>query len=145
MTRLTNRQLDKYFGHLEDHEYRHYNRSLGCFVEGKEHFKKLLSAGQFVPFDLAERFAEDYDKRNPKKPYELSDKAKDIIKSIKLTADKKGNIKLGGRAIKALKEIGAIPSESTQEQLRSIQMEDRAIKGGFGKADSGSFSVQRSG
>ena len=138
---LTNKEMNKYFGNLEDHEYRHYNRSLGCFVEGKEHFRKLLSDGKFVPFELAQQYAEDYDKRNPRKEYILSNKAHDIINSVKLTADKHGNIKLGGRAIQALKEIGAIPSETVQEQLEYIYREDRNIKGGFSKQDNGSFAV----
>ena len=133
MTRkMTNQELTKHFGNLEDHVYNHYNRSLGCFVHGKEHFKQLLAAGNFIPYDLAKDYAESYDKREQKRP-ELSNKAREIINSVKLTADKHGNIKLGGRAIAALKEIGAIPSQSVQDQIMKIYKEDNALKGGFGK------------
>ena len=138
--KLSDRELNKHFGAREDHEYRHYNRSLGCFVEGKEHFKKLLARGNFIPYDLAQKYAAEHDKTHPHKDYTLSKKARDIIASVKLTADRKGNIKLGGRAIEALKEIGAIPSESVQKQLEAIYREGNMGKGGFGKENE-SFSV----
>jgi hypothetical protein len=141
--KLTNKELDKHFGHREDHEYRHFNRSLGVFVEGKEHFRQLLSTGKYIPYDLAEQYAEDYDKKNPRAPIELSAKARDIINSIKLTADRHGNIKLGNRAIRALQEIGAIPSQPIQEQLERIYREDTLRQGGFGKATDETFSVNR--
>lgn len=111
---LTEKQLTQNFGHLEDHKYKHFNRSLGVQVEGKEHFKRLLAKGKYVPYDMAERLAEEHDRKNPRKPYELSAKARDIIRSIKMTADSKGNICLGNRAIRALREVGLFP---TDEQL----------------------------
>lgn len=142
---ITNRELNKHFGHLEDHEYRHYNSSLGCFVEGKEHFKKLLARGKYIPYELAQKYAEEYDRNQPKRSTKLSKKAQDIINSVKLTADKKGNIKLGGRAIKALKEIGAIPLEPVAEQLLDIMHEENAVTGGFSKRKEKDFAVQRRG
>ena len=141
--KLTDKQLNKHFGHREEHEYRHFNRSLGCFVEGKEHFKKLMAQRKMVPYDLAEQYAEGYDKRHPRQAYELSPKAQDIIRSVKLTADRKGNIKLGGRAIKALQEIGAIPSDTVQQQMNDIYREETLGKGGFLQKDQGSFKVQQ--
>lgn len=116
--KLTDRQLNKHFGHLEDHQYRGWNRSLGCFVESKEHFIKLMERGGMVPFDIACELADEHDKKNPHKDYTLSPKAREIINSIKLTADKKGNIKLGNVAIRALREAGLFPSD---EQMINIE------------------------
>lgn len=100
-----------YTKHREDHTFRHYNHALGKFIEGKAHYIAEMKRGGYIPTELAEEWAQEYDKKHPPKEYKLSTKAEEIIKSLKLTADKKGNIKLGGRAIQALKEIGAIPSD----------------------------------
>lgn len=118
MNQITDKQLNKHFGHLEDHQYRHFNRSLGVFVEGKEHYKYLLKKGGMVPFDVACELADEHDKKNPHKDYTLSPKAREIINSIRLTADKRGNIRLGSVAIRALREAGLFPSE---EQIVNIE------------------------
>jgi hypothetical protein len=93
----------------EDHEFTHFNSALGCHVYGKEHYKKLMKSRRMLPYDTAQSLADDWDKENPKKEYgDLSPRAANIIKSLKLTADSKGNIVLGNRAIKALQDIGAM-------------------------------------
>lgn len=97
----------------EDHEFKHYNNALGCHVYGKEHYKKLMKQKRLIPYEQAEQLANDWDKEHPQKEYgDLSPKAIDIISSLKLTADGNGNIILGNRAIKALKEIGAMPAST---------------------------------
>lgn len=118
---ISDRDLNKYFGHLEDYKYRHYNRALGRFVEGKEHFKYLLALGDYIPFDKAQEII----KKESRKEYKLSKEAEKFIKELKGMADKKGNIRLGGRAIEKMKELGVnfdrfIPTVNT--------------KGGFGNA-----------
>lgn len=134
MTRpITNRELNKCFGHLEDHQYRGYNKALGCFVENKEHFRKLMSTGKFIPYEIAEKYCEQFDNKESK--YSLSTKATDIIKSIKLTKDKHGNIKLGGRAIEALKEIGVIPSDEQQESIFKNMKRNELGKNGFANGE----------
>ena len=47
----TNERMDKAFGHLEDHQYKHINRSLGMRVESKEHFRNLLEQGNYIPYE----------------------------------------------------------------------------------------------
>lgn len=140
MSRITNRDLDKYFGHLEDHEYKHFNSALGIEIEGKEHFRKIMEQGKYIPYDLACKYAEEHDRKKQNKTWNISKKALNIIKSVKLTKDKNGNIKLGGRALKALRELGAIPSPEVEKQLRQIQQENTSIRGGFGKKDQGTFT-----
>ena len=110
------RIFNRAFGRIEDYRFRGYNRSLGCFVEGKEHYKLLMKKKGLVPFDEADRLAEEFDKNHrPTGDLTLSPKAQDIIRSVKLTADKDGNIHLGDRAISALMEIGAIGNDSKYE------------------------------
>lgn len=110
------------FGRVEDYRFRGYNKSLGCFVEGKEHYKRILKQKGLVPFEEAERLAQEFD-NNHRIPEELSlsPKAQDIIRSIKSTADKNGNIYLGNRAIEALREIGAIGNDSQYEPAYTLQ------------------------
>jgi hypothetical protein len=114
--------FNRAFGRIEDYRFRGYNNSLGCFVEGKEHYKRLLKKKGLVPFDEANRLAQEFDKthRTPEE-LSLSPKAQDIISSLKLTADRNGNIRLGDRAINALREIGAIGNNSIHEPCYTLQ------------------------
>ena len=105
MRKITEKEMCKAFGHLEDHQYRHFNRALGCKVEGKEHFKKLLSERNMVPIDIGSEMAEKA-KESRHKPYILSNKAKQLINSAKLLADRKGNIKVGDRLVDGMRELG---------------------------------------
>lgn len=123
---ITEKELVKNFGHLEDHQYRHYNSALGCFVEGKEHFRKLMSQGKFIPYEKACRIAEEHD-CHKRKDYKISENALSIIQSVKLTKDKNGNIKLGGRAIKALEEMGVIPSKENQKRILKTMKDEKLI------------------
>lgn len=110
------------FGRVEDYRFRGYNNALGCFVEGKEHYKRLMKQKGLVPFEEAERLAEEFDrKQGSPKDLEFSPKASHIIKSLKLTADRHGNIRLGDRAIEALREIGAIGNVSEHTPEYSLQ------------------------
>lgn len=108
--------FNRAFGRIEDYRFRGYNKALGCFVEGKEHYKRILKQKGLVPFEEADRLAEEFDRTHHRpKELELSPKAQDIIRSIKITADRHGNIHLGDRAINALREIGAIGNDSEYE------------------------------
>ena len=114
---MNDQQYDSYFDKLfrqmirgrEDHEFRHFNSAMGIFIYGKEHYKREMKRRRMVPYEEAERLAERYDKQHPRSDYgALSPQAMNIIQSLRMTADKHGNIKLGSRAIKAMQEIGAI-------------------------------------
>jgi len=114
---MSDREYDDYFDKIfkehtrgrEDHEFRHFNNAMGIMIYNKEHYKLEMKKRRMVPYDEAERLAEKWDKNNPQKEYgNLSTGAQEIIRSLKMSADSKGNIVLGGRAIKALQEIGAI-------------------------------------
>lgn len=119
------KSFNRAFGRMEDHQFRGFNRALGCFVEGKDHYKILLKRKGLIPFEEAERLCQEFDDAHRKpKEYELSAKAIDVINCAKLTMDKNGNIKLGERAINALIEMGAIGNDSNYEPLG-------ARKGGF--------------
>ena len=97
----------------EEHEFRFRSESLGMTFRGKEHYKQYMKTNNLLPYAETERMAEKYDKEHPRKEYgDISPRATEILRSIKMTADSEGNIKLGGRAVEALKKIGAIKSMS---------------------------------
>lgn len=91
--------------------YNHINSSLpnwdcptGRIVKNKDHYDRLMKENGMVSFERAEELAAQ---KKPKE-YKVSEKALAIIKSAKNIADKKGNVKLGDRAIKALIDSKAI-------------------------------------
>lgn len=100
---------------IEDHNFKHFNRAIGCYIYSKEHYKYEMKKRRLVPYDAAEQFADEWDKANPHKDYDsISPKAMDIIRSLKMGADKHGNIKLGSIAIEALIDIGAISGNASK-------------------------------
>lgn len=104
----------------EEHEFKYYSDSMGCYIHGKDHYIHEMKKRRLIPYDMAEEVAETYDKENPRKEYKMSSTAKDIISSLKLTSDEDGNIRLGSVGVKALQEIGAIP---TQHQIDIMEEE----------------------
>jgi len=123
---MNDREYDSYFDEIfkrhtrgiEDHQFRHFNESMGVMIYSKEHYKWEMKKRGMVPYEEAEKLADDWDKKNPQKDYgDLSSGAKEIIQSLKLTADSNGNIVLGGRAIKALQEIGAIGKADLAQEV----------------------------
>ena len=123
---MNDREYDDYFDKIfkemtkgmEDHSFRHFNNAMGIMIYNKEHYKLEMKKRRMVPYEEAERLAENWDKENPNKEYgELSTGASEIIRSLKMSADSNGNIVLGGRAIKALQEIGAI---GTADRAREV-------------------------
>ena len=123
--------FDKAFANMtrgmEDHQFRHYNRAMGCQIYNKAHYKHEMKRRGMVPYEEAERLAEEWDKKNAHKDYNgISPKARDVIASLRLTADKHGNIKLGGNAIQRLKELGLIQHHNPHTPVGAMQ-------GGFGE------------
>lgn len=93
--------------------YAHYNRTLGMNIRSKDHYDRVCKERGMVSLEQAHELAEKGKKENIK-DYKVSDQSIAIINAARQTADKKGNIKLGDRAIDALlskKAIGKkIPS-----------------------------------
>lgn len=87
-------------------EYSGFNRAMGKYITSKKHYQEEMRKGNYMEedkaFALADKINEERD--NPK--FKLTKKAEDIIKYAGSIKDKKGNVKLGGRAIKAMKEVG---------------------------------------
>ena len=102
----SNKEMDKAFGHLEEHQYKHYNKALGCKVEGKEHFKQLLNKGGYVSYEKGQELAATHNKNKVKSYDGLSREAKAFIGEVRQMADRKGNIKMSDRFVEGLKKHG---------------------------------------
>jgi len=108
---ILNESIKKISGRMEDHKFRHYNEALGMMIYSKEHYIHEMKKRRMLPFEECEELAERWESNNEKnyKPYDkLNPKSDEIIRSLKLSCDRHGNIRLGGRAIDALREVGAI-------------------------------------
>ena len=96
----------KGFGHLENHQYRHFNRALGVQVEGKEHFKHLLEKGGYVPYEKGCEMAEKCNKEKVKPYNGLSKEASYFLGECKNMADRHGRIEISDRFVEGLKKHG---------------------------------------
>ena len=90
--------------------YAHYNRTLGMQINSKAQYDRVCKERGMVPLEEAQALAEK-GRKEKIKDYKISEESQAIIFAAKQTADKKGNIKLGDRAIDKLiqkKAIGRI-------------------------------------
>lgn len=112
--------------------YAHHNRSFpnwntpkGLYVKNKDHYDRLMKEHGMVSFEEAQELADS----KKLKEYKVSKDSLDIINSAKLIADKKGNVKLGGRAIEAL-----IAKKAIKKHIPDyMQLPSAYSKGGFSK------------
>jgi len=86
-------------------KYNGYNRAIGKYITSKRHYMNEMAKGGYIPFEKAESIAHEAEIRN-RKEYRLSDKAMGIIKSANSSKDSEGNVKVEGRMIDAMKEVG---------------------------------------
>lgn len=93
--------------------YEHFNTALpnwntpkGVYIKTKDQYDRAMKEANMVSYDEMHRRAQsNKDKRTEYKP---SEKALAIMKHAINSADKKGNVKLSGRAIEGLKEMKAL-------------------------------------
>lgn len=82
----------------------HYNSALGTYVKSKDHYDTLMKKGGYV----TQEEQNDRCKNNGNKPFILSKDAEDIIKTVKLKRNSKGQVKLDGKLGEKLIQMGAI-------------------------------------
>jgi hypothetical protein len=97
-----------YIKTFEDYKYNHYNNALGCQIYSKEHYEHEMKRQGMIPYDQAAELAEEYDRKNQPKDFKISEKALDIVRSLKLSSPDNDHIKIekGGKAWRALKDMG---------------------------------------
>lgn len=94
------------FNHINS-SFKNWDTPTGVKVKNKDHYDRLMKEQGMVSFDKAQEIA-DKSRKDKLKDYKISKDSMDLIQSIKQGADKKGNVKLGDRAIKALIDKKAI-------------------------------------
>jgi hypothetical protein len=100
----SDKELTKHFGHLEDHQFKGYNRALGVKIEGKEHFKQLLEKGNYIHADQANEMARKNAERQ--KFTGISEETKRKIARINQRANKKGEINWDDGLVRQMKDAG---------------------------------------
>ena len=86
--------------------YDGYNRALGCYINSKAHYEKVMKEKGCVSYDEGMKLVDKAQTRGYK-PYDKpSEKTMEIIRTAKQVADKKGNLKCSDRMIDGMKEVG---------------------------------------
>lgn len=105
--------------------YEHINSALpnwdtpkGKYIKNKDHYDREMKKAGMVSYEKA-------NKSSQRKEYQVSQTSQEIIREVKATADRRGNVKLSDRQIGALIKSGAIKDHS---KLRVVP---ETIKGGF--------------
>lgn len=109
---------------IEEHSYNFWTDVFGLDskgrpikVQGKEHYKKLMRMGGYVPYEEAcDIAAENQPKR---KKYKASDKLISFLKHMyHKPKTKNGEIQLSGKEIEAMKDLGV--DFSAHEKLNEV-------------------------
>lgn len=101
--------------------YEFYSQAMGKHITSKRQYQEEMAKGGYVTFERAEEIAAKA-RRDNKKGYALSEKAKDIIATAKNSADRKGNVKLGDKAVDALKSMGMKFDKDLPRQYRNVNV-----------------------
>ena len=86
--------------------YSHYNRSLGKHIRSKKHYEEEMKKGGYVSYEKGQEQVKKWEKDHRKDYKGMSPAARAINQYARQIKDKKGNVKLGGRAIKAMEDLG---------------------------------------
>ena len=95
--------------------YEHLNRSLpnwntpkGVYVKNKDHYDRLMKESGMVSYEKMQ----DQASQKKTKDYSMSKEGLEIIKTVKNSADRRGNVKLSDRTIDAMVKKGIIKAKS---------------------------------
>jgi len=101
--------------HIEDHEYKGFNKAFGIKIEGKEHYKQVMLRGGYIPFEEAMKIA---DENTPKrKDYIPSPNLVSFLKHLSMRArGKNGEIQLTGKEIETMQELGVNFDRTPKEE-----------------------------
>lgn len=103
-----------------------WNSPKGRYIRTKDEYDRACKEAGMISYDEMQRRVES--NKNKRTEYKPSEKALAIMRHAMDHADKKGNVKLSGRAIEGLKEMKALkPKIPSYMQLPSAY----SGKGGF--------------
>lgn len=95
----------------------HYNVALGKVVTSQRQYDEEVKRGGYIPYEECEQRAERNRERHQWKG--VSDEAVEWTKGVVAKADKKGNVRLSGREIEALKTAGCALDRRLPEHYRT--------------------------
>lgn len=120
----------------EEHEYTFWTDAFGTDnkgnpikVQGKEHYKLLMARGGFVPFEEAQKLAEQANNKNKGEGFKVSPELQEFMREIKQCCKADGTIKLSGRMVAKMKELGVNFDSCLPEYLRDGKMEGGVFAG----------------
>jgi len=112
--------------------YNHINSSLpnwdtptGKFIRNKRHYYEELKRHNMIPQEEADDRADKASKAN-RKDYKLSGDTRQLLQTIKDTKDKTGKVRIKGKALEKMIDMGAIAKRADLALLPSHYQE-----GGF--------------
>ena len=112
----------------EEHKYNFETDVFGNFVKvrGREHYKKLMAQGGYVPFEKAQEIAHEARKKTAPKLHTHDPELVSFLRHLKMTSTKDGKVMLGGKAIQKMKEFGV-----NFDALLPSHLKEHPLKGGI--------------
>lgn len=82
----------------------HYNRAMGKVISSERQYKDEMKRGGYVSYDECKQtVANNLEKQ---RQFSVSSDAKEWMRDVKSSSDKKGNVRLSDRQIDALRSKG---------------------------------------
>ena len=86
--------------------YDYFSKALGMRIRSKHHYQEELKKRGLIDADKAFAIADSVNEKRDNPKLELSQKARDIINTARMKADRKGRVKCDDRMVDAMKEVG---------------------------------------
>ena len=110
----------------------HYNSAFGKVIRNEREYKEEMKRGGYIPYEQAQE--QTAARKRERDKFSISDDAKEWMKNVRSSADRKGNVKLSDRQIDMLKERGTMTNRENPALKEAQKEMDRRLPEHYRKA-----------
>lgn len=92
----------------------------GKYIRNEQHYKEEMKRHGFITYEEAMDRKRAKEEAQAKERFKVSKPVLSILKSVKDSADKKGNVKLSDRQVDAMKKHGLKTGNPIREKISTI-------------------------
>lgn len=92
----------------------------GKYIKNEAHYKEEMKRGGYITYEQAQENAMRAEEKKRQERFKVSQPVLEVLKSVKNSADKKGNVKLSDKQITAMKKYGLKTGSPIREKITSM-------------------------
>ena len=107
----------------------HFNSALGKVITSERQYRDEVKKGGYIPYEEAQE--RDRQKTEERNKFVVSDKAVEWMRSVRSSADRRGNVKLSDQQVDFLKKGMTTNRENPVLKQIDNRLPEHYQKGGF--------------